>query len=70
LLWGVSTRYYHSRPGLTVEDAAERAIALAQGTGELVELLEHEDRRVIVSPTHVGQVCKEWLNAEMHPGTQ
>lgn len=62
-------RYYRSRPGLTVEEAALRAIALAQGIGELVEL-EHNGRRVIVSPTHLGQVCQEWLNAEVQRATQ
>jgi hypothetical protein len=62
-------RYCRSRPSLTIEEAAQCAIALAQGIGELVEL-EHNGRRVIVSPTHLGQVCHEWMNTEVQRATQ
>jgi hypothetical protein len=50
-------RYYCPRPGITVEEAVGRAIALAEGLSELIEL-EYEGRRVIVCPTHIGQVCR------------
>ena len=57
-------KYYRSRPDVAVDEAVQHAIALAQGMGDLVEL-EHEGRRVIDSPTHVGQVCHDCMTMKV-----
>jgi hypothetical protein len=57
-------KYFRSPPEGTIEEAAQRAITMAQGIGESVEF-EYQGRVVIVTPTSdVGKVCGEWTDAK------